>query len=124
MLIRMKNIASSKGRIALANNVKRLRKAAGLSQSDLAAKAGVAQTAISYIENPEGKSPSVDTVELIAEALKTPYWALCLSLEDTSPQTIANAERVLTTYVRAAPEGRRQIDRIAEIESRYLPPDP
>lgn len=48
--------------------IKSLREAAGLSQNELARRAGVSQSGLSYIESGE-KSPSVDTLLRIADAL-------------------------------------------------------
>jgi ribosome-binding protein aMBF1 (putative translation factor) len=52
---------------ALAANVKKLRKARGWSQYDLAAEAGIEQNAVSLIEN-ERANPTLLVVEEIARA--------------------------------------------------------
>ena len=52
-------------------NIQTIREARGYSQNALAKKAGIAQATISAIEK-ETKSPSVDTVILIANALCVP----------------------------------------------------
>ena len=49
-------------------NIKRARESLGLSQNQLARKAGIAQPTLSAIEK-QTKSPSIDTVILLAAAL-------------------------------------------------------
>lgn len=115
----MKNIPTSPARRALASNVKRLRLAKGWSQVQLARKAGVAQTAISYIEKPDGKSPSMETLESVAAAFGIPYWALSIPNLDISPAELIDAGFVLETFIHAPHDGKQQIRRIAEAEARY-----
>ena len=127
MLLGMKNINSSPARTALAHNVKRLRKSSGLNQVQLARKAGVAQTAISYIENPGGKSPSLETIEAVAGALRVPHWALSLTSVEVTPEEMESAGFVLTTYFQLPRDGKFQVRRAAEAEARYhavSPPPP
>ncbi len=52
----------------IGSKIKTLRKERGLTQSELARRSGLAQSAISYIET-EGKKPNITTISLIAEAL-------------------------------------------------------
>jgi transcriptional regulator with XRE-family HTH domain len=106
-------------RRAIARNVKTLRTLAGMTQGQLARKAGVAQTVISYIERPDGKSPAVDTLDQIAQALKVPAWALMMDLEDVSPVILARAGIVIQGYLDVTEDGRRQIERVVDAESRY-----
>lgn len=106
-------------RESIARNVKTLRKAAGLTQGQLARKSGTVQTVISYIEKPDGKSPSVDTLEGIARAFKIPAWALMMDLEDVNPVILARAGVVINGYLSVAEEGRQQIERAVTAESRY-----
>lgn len=129
MLFSMKHISNSPARRAIAHNVRRLRLAKGWSQIQLAHKAGVAQTAISYIENPDGKSPSLEMQEAIAAAFGLPYWALSLPLDDLGDDDLASIDVIVKTFVSAPEDGRRQMRRIAETEARYIaiprlpPPD-
>ncbi len=53
---------------ALARNVRRLRRARGLSQDELADAVGIQTAAISHIENRRG-NPTLVTIELLADAL-------------------------------------------------------
>ncbi|MDR1077244.1 MAG: helix-turn-helix domain-containing protein [Propionibacteriaceae bacterium] len=55
-------------RLDLADALYQARTAAGLSQSELARRAGTTQAQISLIEN-AGRTPRVDTLRRIAEAL-------------------------------------------------------
>lgn len=120
MLLGMKPITPTPSRIALAKNVKRLREIAGLTQMELAKKAGIAQTAISYIENEEGKSPSIETIERVADALGVPHWTLCIPSDDVSRDSMNAAGKVLSVFLHARPDGRAQFHRVADIESRYI----
>ncbi len=53
---------------ALAKNVRRLRKARGLSQDELADEVGIQTPAVSHIENRRG-NPTLVTLERLATAL-------------------------------------------------------
>jgi transcriptional regulator with XRE-family HTH domain len=106
-------------RAAIARNVKTLRNRARLSQSQLAQRAGVAQTLISYLENPAGKSPTLDTLESIAAALRAPLWSLLLPDLPADPRVLATLDKLAATYLRVDDDGRRTLDAIAEAEARY-----
>ncbi|MBQ8319430.1 MAG: helix-turn-helix transcriptional regulator [Clostridia bacterium] len=54
----------------LAENLKEARKKKGLSQEDVAKKAGISQQAYSYYENGL-KVPTLPTIKVIAETLET-----------------------------------------------------
>ena len=53
----------------LANNVKRLREAKGLSQEKLARLADVANNTLIKMESGENKNPTLDTLKKVAKAL-------------------------------------------------------
>lgn len=55
----------------LANNVRRLRKAAGLTQAELAERAGMRREQITFLETGR-RDPQLKTVEAIAQALALP----------------------------------------------------
>lgn len=57
----------AKRKASVSNNLEALRKAAGLSQDELAALAGVAQGSVCRIEY--GRTPGIDTAQLLADAL-------------------------------------------------------
>lgn len=53
----------------IADNVRKTRKKAGLSQDKLARKAGVAYNTVVKIESGENKNPTIETLRSIANAL-------------------------------------------------------
>lgn len=103
----------------LANNVKRLRMARGMNQMDLGKRAGLGQTTISSIEHPEGKSPSLETIASLANALEIPEWALLLDDDHPDAHKFSEIGHLVNTYTRLPEEGREQVTRVAEAESRY-----
>jgi len=56
----------------IANNVRKARKKAGLSQDKLAREAGVAYNTVVKIESGENKNPTIETLRSIAKALDVP----------------------------------------------------
>lgn len=121
MILGMKNIMPTPTRTALAKNVRRLRKTAKLSQTELANRAGIAQTAVSYIERASDKSPSLETIEKLAAALGTTHLGLCAALDEPSQQDIQGAGKLLETYISATPEGRSSLLKVAEVVAQYHP---
>jgi transcriptional regulator with XRE-family HTH domain len=112
-------IMETRTRRAVARNVKALRKQSGLTQGQLALKAGTAQTVISYVEKPDGKAPAIDTLDDIAQALKVPAWALMMDLDEVDPLVLARAGHVVNDYLGVREEGRKEIERVAAAERRY-----
>ena len=53
----------------LANNIKKLREAKGLSQEKLARSADVANNTLIKMESGENKNPTLDTLKKVAKAL-------------------------------------------------------
>ena len=53
----------------LANNIKKLREAKGLSQEKLARLADVANNTLIKMESGENKNPTLDTLKKVAKAL-------------------------------------------------------
>ena len=103
----------------LASNVKRLRARKGWSQSDLATKSGIAQTAVSYCERPDGKSPTLDTLIGLAGAFGVPVWSLLVETDDLDPTRINTLNGIVQTYARLPADSQDQVSRVAEAESRY-----
>jgi transcriptional regulator with XRE-family HTH domain len=100
-------------------NVKRLRLAVGWSQSELARHtAGVAQTTISALEK-GAKSPSAETLDDLAHALRVPAWALFVPNIPTDADILRHADRLVQRYLTVPDRGRQTIDTIAEAEARY-----
>jgi transcriptional regulator with XRE-family HTH domain len=54
----------------LANNIKRLREAKGLSQEKLARLADVANNTLIKMESGENKNPTLETLKKVAKALE------------------------------------------------------
>jgi len=54
---------------AISKNIRRIRKAKGLSQDRLSKKADLALNTIAKIETSEGVNPTVETLQKIAKAL-------------------------------------------------------
>lgn len=84
----------------IGEKIKGARLAAGISQNQLAKRAGISQAGLSAIESTT-KSPSVDTLERIANALKIPLQEL-LSSENPS---------------RAAVDGKRWIPVLGNVQA-------
>jgi len=53
----------------IADNIRKARKKAGLSQDKLAREAGVAYNTVVKIESGENKNPTIETLRSIAKAL-------------------------------------------------------
>jgi transcriptional regulator with XRE-family HTH domain len=106
-------------RAALARNVRKLRDRHDWTQTDLARRAGIAQTAISYVEREDGKSPTVETLVAIANALRLPAWVLLLPELPTDAELLARLERLTHTYLHIEPNGQRTLDAVADAEMRY-----
>lgn len=54
---------------SIADNIRKARKKAGLSQDKLARKAGVAYNTVVKIESGENKNPTIETLRSIAKTL-------------------------------------------------------
>ncbi len=52
--------------------IKELRERKGLTQTELARRAGIRQGVLSYIESGRTKNPRIDTLSAIAAVLKVP----------------------------------------------------
>lgn len=96
-----------------ANRVRELRKAAKLSQTDLAQRTGVSQPFISQIENQDAESLDIARMRVLARELGcTP--ADLLSDKD-NPDRLSDVERALIRLFRSADAGHRaMIQRVAE----------
>lgn len=103
----------------LAANIFRLRTDNNWSQTTLAKKSGVVQSAISYLEKAEGKSPTLDTIEGLATAFGVPSWTLLVPTDNMPPDKIREMSHVVSTYTLLPANGQQQVARIAEAEARY-----
>lgn len=106
-------------RALVATNVKRLRKHAGWSQSDLSLKCGVAQTTISSVERLDDKSPTLDTLAALADAFGVPVWTLLIDADDLEPPRLRAMDHVVQAFARLPAEGQSELSRVAEREARY-----
>ena len=114
------NENATDSRTHVAKNVRRLRRRRGWSQMDLAQQSGVAQTVISYLERPQDKSPTLDTLQAVADALDIPAWTLLIENNGMSPDSLAVLDQVAQAFSAVLMEGRQQIHRTAEAEMRYV----
>lgn len=95
------------------NRIRELRKAAGLSQIELARRTGVSQPYISQIENQDSLSLDVARMRVIARELGCAPADL-LSDKD-NPDRLSDEERALIRQFRQADGGQQQmIRRVAE----------
>lgn len=69
--------------IDIGEKIRNIRKSRGMSQSDLAAKAGIAQSTLSYVEN-GSKHPHFDTLRSICRALGVTVFELLANGEKES----------------------------------------
>ena len=73
--------------------IKKLREQKNISQNELAKKAGIAQSTLSYIES-EDKKPTIDTLQSIANALYVDIASLVTQSEDTYDPVDAKANEL------------------------------
>ena len=118
-LVHSLGMAETTTRATIARNVRLLRDKAGWSQSKLAKIAKIAQTAVSYIEKPDGKSPTVETLEAIACAFGVPNWTLLIPFENMDPKLLQALDKLVEQYAKLPDDGRTQVQRTSDQESRY-----
>ena len=92
----------------IGENISRKMKEQGLSQNRLAKLAGVSQPSISGILS-DTKSPSVETIRLIADALGCSVAELLGETEESKPALSADARQLLSDYAALSPQGREYI---------------
>jgi transcriptional regulator with XRE-family HTH domain len=110
------------GRVTLGRRVRELRKAAGLTQRDLADTVGVDFTYLSKIENGRLEStPSIKTIQALAAALHVDDLEL-LQLADRLPPMLAGIgnSREALRFLREAAQTLKS-DEDWRRMSRYLP---
>lgn len=103
----------------VAANIARLRKDRGMNQTELGSRAGVGQTTISSIENPEGKSPTLETLSAIAKALQVPEWTLLVDGSALDSNQLKALDHLVHIYADLPAAGKNQVQRVAEAEERY-----
>lgn len=77
--------------MAIGNQIKQAREQKRMSQNELAKRAGLAQSTLSYIESGE-KSPTMDTLQAIAVALGYDQVSAFLGQEEPRPSVIRDEE--------------------------------
>lgn len=117
---RMQNEATR----ALADNVRRLMDSRDpvWKLTDLARHSGVSKSALSYLLNYRDSSdrhPTTETVEGIATAFGLPVWQLMMPNLPIELLQSHRMARLIENYRDAPPEGRAQVERIAESEVKY-----
>lgn len=95
-------------RRTVAENAIQLRKQRRMSQTEMGAMAGVGQTTISSLEDPDGASPTIETLSAVAQACGVPEWALMIDsselqvLSILDPLSLSERQqciRLLSAYV-------------------------
>lgn len=111
--------------MSIADNLKRKRKQARLTQLQLAEISGVSQQAISFIENGRN-TPSEGTMRLLATALNcTVSELLGETNEPANPVLTADARQLLSDYASLSAQGREYIRQQMEIAKKiYKQSDP
>lgn len=104
-------------RETLALNLALLMRRAGVNQVELAKKSGVSQRQISNILRRE-TGCSIEHADALARAFGLQGWHLIMPTltADIASGAIA---LLIERYAAASEDGRRAIDRVAELESRY-----
>lgn len=108
--------------LALADNVRRLMEDAGLSQRELASKAGISQRAVGYLLNykdEQDRHPTTQTVEAVAGAFGVDSWLLMMPDLPVELVKSKRFEKMIENYRDAPDAGRAQVERIAESEVKY-----
>lgn len=82
---------SDTARILLARNMKRLRKALGLSQMALAERVGCSTTLIGNIETLK-RFPSADNIDRIAQAFDVPIYELFMQYSPAIERAVSRSE--------------------------------
>lgn len=96
--------SDAKLEVALGNQIRVLRRQQDLSISDLASAAGISNGALSKIEN-GGISPSLSTLQAIANVLQTPLSTLFASFDDREDCSFVAAGQGLTIERRGTKVG-------------------
>lgn len=112
-------IMDNKTRKIVAHNIKRLRISKNWNQTELGKRAGVGQTTVSSIENPDGKSPTLEILAALAKAFDVPEWTLLVDGSCLDAQQLRTLDHLIHTYADLPESGKSQVQRVAEAEERY-----
>lgn len=103
---------------AVAKNLRRLMDVHGLTQAQVAKRAGVSQRHISNILNAV-QEPGIEKINKIARAFGLHGWQLQMP---NLPEDLLLGDvvtRVMDALTQASPDGREMIGRLAEREAHY-----
>ena len=103
----------------VAANVKRLRQARHMTQTQLGERSGVGQTTVSSVEQPGGKSPTLETLAALAKALDVPEWTLLVDGAALDATQLKAMDALVHSYAALPASGKTQVLRVAEAEERY-----
>ena len=103
----------------VAANVKRLRQARHMTQTQLGERSGVGQTTVSSVEQPGGKSPTLETLAALAKALDVPEWTLLVDGAALDATQLKAMDALVHSYAALPAAGKTQVLRVAEAEERY-----
>jgi transcriptional regulator with XRE-family HTH domain len=103
---------------AVAKNLRRLMDVNGLTQVQVAKRAGVSQRHISNVLN-AAQEPGIEKINKIAQAFGLHGWQLQMPNLPEDMLTDGRVTRVIDALTRATPEGREMIERLAEREAHY-----
>jgi transcriptional regulator with XRE-family HTH domain len=108
-----------KPRETLARNINALMTRRNMVQHDLARASGVSQRTVSNLCNPDGPSPTLDSVDAVAAAFGLEGWHLIMPtlIDDLSGDTTIAG--LFDAYSHATAEGKRHILRVAEREAEF-----
>ena len=79
----------------------------------------VAQKSVSNMLNPEGPTPNLEIVEAVAQAFNITGWLLIHPQFDPTMKNGDSVNQLVLNFLSAGPEGRENINRVANMEARY-----
>jgi len=103
---------------AVAKNLRRLMEVYNLSQPQVAKKAGVSQRTVSNILN-AANEPGIEKINKIARAFGLQGWQLQMPNIPDDLLSSGVVPKVMDALMKATPEGREMIQRLAEREAHY-----
>lgn len=110
--------AQESTRDILSRNLRSLMDDNRWSEHDVARKSGVAQKTVNKILNRQ-TLPRTDTVDRLAKAFGLASWQLTLPVDPEELSDTGSFKVLLSHYLKASPDGRQHINRVAEREADY-----
>ena len=106
----------------LADNIRMLLHEAKTMDTDkLLRKSGVSPRGLGYILAME-RSSKIDTVDDIARAFNLPVWQMLMPNLKEFLKSNGQLDIIIDDYIKSSDEGKGNIYRIAQMESRYATP--